>query len=85
MVIPIAIIVITAVWRAIAARLPGVRNFGSLPSTANSQRGMSAQSAIKLMKGRKRLAQSLSFQLPASSFQFSVFSVFFLVAARYSL
>src|SRR5258708_3727532 len=50
-VMPIAMIMITAVWRATLARLPDERNLGS--STA-----MITHNAIRLAKGMKRLIQS---------------------------
>src|ERR1700692_2711218 len=50
-VMPMAMTVITAVWRATLARLPDEINLGS--STA-----MITHSAIRLAKGMKRLIQS---------------------------
>ncbi len=50
-VMPIAMIMITAVWRATLARFPDERNLGS--STA-----IITHSAIRLAKGMKRLIQS---------------------------
>src|SRR5712691_2700248 len=50
-VIPIAMTVITAVWRATPARLPAERNLGSSAA-------ISMHSATRLTNGRKRFIQS---------------------------
>src|SRR5947209_2740583 len=50
-VMPIAMIVITAVWRATPARFPEERNFGSSAA-------MTTHSAIRLANGRNRFIQS---------------------------
>ena len=57
-VMPIAIIVITAVWRAMAARLPRVRKTGFFSSRKYSPSGISAHKAIRLMNGRNRFSPS---------------------------
>src|SRR5882672_5254425 len=66
-VMPMAMTVITAVWRATLARLPDERNLGSSAA-------MITHSAIKLAKGMKRLIQSdikNQFQVPGFRFQVS--------------
>src|SRR5262245_44676196 len=57
-VMPIATIVMTAVWRAIAARLLVLRKTGFLSSRKYSETGINTHKAIRLMKGRNRFIQS---------------------------